>query len=68
LYGSVAGRNQFRFFLVVWGNFEFEEVVNKGESIAVPVKVVEGSRSAFLDSSILSVFLHFCFLGMSSHN
>ena len=52
LYGSVAGRNQFRFFLVVWGKFVFEEVVTQGESIAVQVKGVEGSRSAFPDSGI----------------
>jgi len=38
LYGSVAGRNQFRFFVVVWGTFVFEEVVTQGESIALPVK------------------------------
>jgi len=52
LYGSVAGRNQFRFFLVVWGKFVFEEVVTQGESVAVPVKGVEGSRSALPDSGI----------------
>jgi len=40
LYGSVARRNQFRFFLVVWGMFVFEKVVTQGESIAVLVKGV----------------------------
>jgi len=49
LYGSVAGKNQFRFFLVVWGKFVVEEGVTQGESVAVPVKWVEGSRSTFPD-------------------
>jgi len=48
----VARRNQFRFFLVVWGKFVFEEVATQGESIAVPVKGVEVSRSALPDSGI----------------
>jgi len=52
LYGSVAGKNQFRFFLVVWGKFVVEEVMTQGESVAVPVKRVEGSKSAFPDSGI----------------
>jgi len=52
LYGSVAGKNQFRFFLVVWGKFVVEEVVTQGESVAVPVKRVEGSKSACPDSGI----------------
>ena len=52
LYRIVAGGNQCRFFLVIWGKFVFEEVVTQGESIAVPVKGVEGSRSAFPDSGI----------------
>ena len=52
LYGSVAGKNQFCFFLVVWGKFVIEEVVTQGESVAVPVKRVEGSRSASADSGI----------------
>ena len=34
------------------GKILFEEVVSQGESIAVPVKGVEGSRSAFPDSGI----------------
>jgi len=50
LYGSVAGKNQFCFFLVVWGKFVVEEVVTQGESIAV--KRVEGNKSAFPDSGI----------------
>ena len=53
MYISVAGRNKFRFFLVVWGNFVVEEVVIQGESVAVPVKRVEGSKSAFPDSGIV---------------
>ena len=53
LYRSVAGKNQFRFFLVVWGKFVVEEVVTQGESVAVPVKRVEGSKSAFPDSGIV---------------
>ena len=52
LYGSVAGKNQFRFFLVVWGKFVVEEAMTQGESVAVLVKGVEGSRFAFPDSSI----------------
>jgi len=52
LYGSVAGKNQFRFFLVVWGKFVVQEVVTQFESVAVPVEGVEGSRSAFPDSGI----------------
>jgi len=52
LYRSVARGNQCRFFLVISGKFVFEEVVTQGESIAVPVKGVEGSRSAFPDSGI----------------
>ena len=52
LYGSVAGENQLRFFLVVWGKPVVEEVVTQGESVAVPVKRVEGSTSAFPDSGI----------------
>ena len=52
LYRIVAGENQCRFFLVIWGRFVFEEVVTQGESVAVPVKGVEGSRSAFPDSGI----------------
>jgi len=52
LYRSVAGKNQFRFFLVVWGKFLVEEVVTQGKSVAVPVKVVEGSRSALPDLGI----------------
>jgi len=45
-------RNQFRFFLVVWGKFVVEEVVTQGESVAVQVKRVEGRKSAFPDSGI----------------
>ena len=52
LYRIVARGNQCRFFLVIWGKFVFEEVVTQGESIAVPVKGVEGGRSAFPDASI----------------
>ena len=40
LYRIVAGGNQCRFFLVIWGKFVFEEVVTQGESTAVPVKGV----------------------------
>jgi len=29
LYGIVAGKDQFRFFLVVWGKFVVEEVVGR---------------------------------------
>ena len=47
LHASVAGKNKFRFFLVIWGKFVVEEVVTKGESVAVPIKRVEGSKSAF---------------------
>jgi len=46
------GKKQFRFFLVVWGKFVVDEVVTQGESVAVPVKRVEGSKSAFPDSGI----------------
>ena len=35
------------------GKSVFEEVVTQGESVAVPVKGVEGSRSALLDSGII---------------
>jgi len=52
LHGIVAGRNQFRFFFVVWGKFVVEEVVTQDESVAVQIKGVEGSRSAFPDSGI----------------
>jgi len=52
LYRSEAENNQFRFFLVVWGKFVVEEVVTQGESVAVPVKRVEGSKSAFPDLGI----------------
>ena len=52
LYGIVAVKNQFRFFLVVCGNFVVEEVVTQGESAAVPVKGVEGSRSTLPDLGI----------------
>ena len=45
-----GGENKFRFFLVVWGKFVVEEVVTQGESVAVPIKRVEGSKSAFPDS------------------
>ena len=34
------------------GKSVFEEVVTQGESVAVPVKGVEGSRSALPDSGI----------------
>jgi len=34
LYGSVAGRNQFRFFLIVWGKFVFE-VVTQGSEVKI---------------------------------
>ena len=44
LYVIVAGRNQFRFCLVVWGKFVVEEVVTQCKSIAVPTKGAEGSR------------------------
>jgi len=47
LYRSVAGENQFRLFLVVWGKFVVEEVVTQGESVAAPVQRVEGSKPAF---------------------
>jgi len=47
-----AGKNQFHFFLVVWGKFVLEEVVTQGESVAMPVKGAEGSKSAFPDSGI----------------
>jgi len=40
LYKSVARKNQCRFFLVIWGEIVFEEVVTQGESTAVPVKGV----------------------------
>jgi len=52
LYGSVAAKTQFCFFLVVWGKCLVEKVVTQGESVAVPVKGVEGSKSAFPDSGI----------------
>ena len=52
LYRIVARGNQCRFFLVIWGKFVSEEVVTQGESVAVPVKRVEGSRSVFPDASI----------------
>jgi len=52
LYGGVAGKNKFRFFLVVWGKFVVEEEVTQGESVVVPIKRVEGSKSAFPDSGI----------------
>ena len=52
LHGSVAGKNKFRFFLVVWGKFVVEEVVTQGQSVAVPVKRVDESKSAFPDSGI----------------
>jgi len=52
LDGIVVGRNQFRFFFVVWGKFVVEEVVTQDESAAVPIKEVEGSRPAFPDSGI----------------
>ena len=48
----MAGRNQFHFFFVVWGKFVVEEVVTQDESGAVPIKGVEGSRSALPDSGI----------------
>ena len=35
------------------GKFVVEEVVTQGESVAVPVKRVEGSKSAFPDSGIV---------------
>jgi len=48
-----AWREEISFaFLVVWGKFVVEEVVTQGESTAVPVQGVEGSRSAFPDSGI----------------
>jgi len=43
LYGSVAGRNQFRFFLIVWGKFVFE-VVTQGSEVKI----------AFMQSFILT--------------
>jgi len=52
LHGSAAGKNKFRFFLVVWGKFVVEEVVTQDESVAVPIKRVECSKSAFPDSGI----------------
>ena len=52
LRGSVAGKNKFRFFLVVWGKFVVEEEVTQFESVVVPIKRVEGSKSAFPDSGI----------------
>ena len=52
LYRIVARGNQCRFFLIIWGKFVFEEVATQGESIAVPVQGVEGSRSAFPDAGI----------------
>ena len=52
LYRIVAGRNQLRFFLVVWGNFVVEEMVTQGKCVAVPIKGVEGRRSALPDSGI----------------
>jgi len=48
----VAGRIEFCVFLVKCGNFVVEEVVTRGESVAVPIKGVEGSWSAFPDSGI----------------
>jgi len=36
----VAGRNQFRFFLVVWGKFVVEEVVTQGESVEQAIFVL----------------------------
>jgi len=47
-----GGKNKFRFFLVVWGMFMVEEVVTQGESVTVPIKRVEGNKSAFADSGI----------------
>ena len=52
LYGSVSGKNQFRFFLIIWRQFVVEEVVTQGEFVAVAVKRVEGSKSTFPDSGI----------------
>ena len=52
LYGIVTGRNQFRFFLVTWGKFVVKEVVTQSESSAVPIKGIEGNRSALPDSGI----------------
>jgi len=40
MHGSMAGKNKFRFFLVVWGKFVVEEVVTQGESVAVQIKKV----------------------------
>jgi len=40
LYGIVAEKNQFRFFLVVQENVVVEEVMTQGESVAAPIKGV----------------------------
>jgi len=42
----------FASFSVVCGKFAVEEVVTQGESVAVPVQRVEGSKSAFPDLGI----------------
>jgi len=47
-----GGKNKVRFFLVVRGKVVVEEVVTQGESVAVPIKRVQGSKSAFPDSGI----------------
>ena len=52
LYRIVARGNQYRFLLVIWGKFVLEMVVTQGESVEVPVKGVEGKRSAFPDAGI----------------
>jgi len=51
-YVIVAGKNEFHFFLIIWGKFVVEEVVTQGESVAVPIKGVEGSRSALPDLGV----------------
>ena len=43
---------RFLLCLVIWGKFVVEEVVTHGESVAVPIKGVEGSRFALPDSCI----------------
>ena len=45
----------FASFSSVWGKFVVEEVVTQGESVAVPIKRVEGNKSAFPDSGIRCV-------------
>jgi len=52
LFFDVIVAGMFCSFLVKCGNFVVEEVVTRGESVAVPIKGVEGSWSTFPDSGI----------------